>query len=185
MGGVLWPRGALARRLRGLCCHTITTSHQCTPHDHTPQYQLYPLSPVSQCTTDATTLHDFNHRNISARHLRTFSTFVCWISISFSRSMSNTWFVLKEYWVVSLSLSLSFYQVALFSGQRILGVWLRGILAVGGITRAEVVNRPVNYSQPPHLRVCFCTLAFSFVYLHLFKTTRWLFHICVSATTSQ
>ena len=114
MGGVLWPRGALARRLRGLCCHTITTSHQCTPHDHTPQYQLYPLSPVSQCTTDATTLHDFNHRNISARHLRTFSSFVCWISISFSRSMSNTWFVLKEYWVVSLSLSLSlslsFYQ---------------------------------------------------------------------------
>ena len=76
-----------------------------------------------------------------------------------------------------------FSRVALFSGQRILGVWLRGILAVGGITRPEVVNRPVNYSQPPHLRVCFCTLAFSFVYLHLFKTTRWLFHICVSATT--
>ena len=48
--------------------------------------------------------------SIKETYLRTFSSLLCWISISFSRSMSNTWFVSKEYCVVSLSLSLSFYQ---------------------------------------------------------------------------
>lgn len=83
--------------------HHLTSMHTTRPHTilfftthhsyHTPFHNAPQMPP------------QFNHRNVSARTLRTFSTLVFRIlqtfkriSISFKRSMRDTWFVFKEYW---------------------------------------------------------------------------------------